>query len=86
MVISIEISKETKEELLTIKKQLELQTGQKCTLEEVISWLLAKGRQKNLEKKRAAEELFGIASSSDLSLANLRTLRQTTDSRFAKSQ
>ena len=81
MVSSIQISEETKEELFLIKARLELATGQKCTLEDAIKWLLKKERKKSFEeRKRMSEKLFGIAP--NISIADVSELRRQRSSRF----
>ncbi len=77
MVTTIQISVKTKEELFFIKNRLELTTGRKVTLEDVIKWLIAKEGQKDAEERRKAiNELFGIAKSIGITLSDVSKLRQ----------
>lgn len=83
MATTIQVSEKTKQELFLIKTQLELIIGQKCTLEDAINWLIAKGKQKSgEERKKASDELFGIAKSLGISLTDVTALRKQRDSRF----
>jgi hypothetical protein len=84
MVTTIQVDEKTKEELFAIKSRLELATGRKCTLEDAIKWLMARGRKKGFEeRKNACEGLFGIAKSIGLTLSDVSELRKERDSRFA---
>jgi hypothetical protein len=79
MVTTIQISDKTKEELFLIKSRLEQTMGRKFTLEDAIKWLIAKEGQKDAEERRKAiDELFGIAKSLGITLSDVSKLRQST--------
>ena len=79
MVTTIQISDKTKEELFLIKSRLEQTMGRKFTLEDAIKWLIAKEGQKDAEERRKAiDELFGIAKSLGITLSDVSRLRQST--------
>ncbi|HUY00536.1 MAG TPA: hypothetical protein VMV49_13330 [Candidatus Deferrimicrobium sp.] len=81
MVSTIQISEKTKEKLFLIKSQLELATGQKCTLEDAIKWLIARGRRNTIEeRKKLSDELFGIAKL--ITLEDVSEIRKQKGSRF----
>jgi len=83
MVTTIQISEKTKEELFLIKSRLELATGRKFTLEEAIKWLIAKEGQKDTqERRKAIDELFGIAKQLGITISDVSELRRQRDSRF----
>jgi hypothetical protein len=83
MVTTIQISEKTKEELFLIKSRLELATGRKFTLEEAIKWLIAKeGQKDNKERRKAIDELFGIAKQFGITILDVSELRRQRDSRF----
>jgi len=83
MVTTIQISEKTKEELFLIKSRLELATGRKLTLEEAIKWLIAKEGQKDTqERRKAIDELFGIAKQLGITISDVSELRRQRDSRF----
>jgi hypothetical protein len=83
MVTTIQVSEKTKEELFSIKCQLELSTGQKYTLEDAVKWLIAKGRKKSYEeRKNVCDELFGIAKMLGLTLSDVSEIRKQRGSRF----
>ena len=79
MVTTIQISDKIKEELFLIKSRLEQTMGRKFTLEDAIKWLIAKEGQKDAEERRKAiDELFGIAKSLGITLSDVSRLRQST--------
>lgn len=81
MGTSIKISEKIKEELFLIKKHLELKTGQEYSLEEIIKWLINRGRDNNIDvRKKLSEELFGIAES--VSINDVSELRMQKGLRF----
>ncbi len=81
MVTTIQVSEKVKKELFYIKSRLELATGHKCTLEDAIKWLIAKGRKTTIEeRKKTSEELFGIAKA--ITLKDVSILRKEKVSRF----
>ena len=83
MVSTIQINEKTKEELFLIKSRLELETGNKYTLEDAIKWLIAKGRKKTAEeRKKVSKELFGITKSLKITMDDLSELRRERFSRF----
>ena len=84
MATTIQVSDESREDLLIIKARLEQQTGKKHTLDDAIKWLIAKSRSKNLEtRKKAGKKLLQLSASLNVSLEDMTKLRQTRSSRFA---
>ena len=60
MATTIQLTEQTKEDLLNIKTRLEQQTGEKYTLEDAIRWLIARSKRNSFEeRKNIAKKLFG---------------------------
>lgn len=84
MVTTVQVTNSTKRELLLIKAQLELHSGQKHTLDDAIQWLVERSKNSStkdgLEKKKSC---LGAIRDLPITLTNLTKLRQERNSRVA---
>ena len=72
MAIPLHLTEQTKEELLSIKAKLEQQTGEKCILEDVIRWSIARFKENSFEnRKNRAKTLFGSLKGLNISEEDL---------------
>ena len=83
MATTIQLTEQTKEDLLNIKTRLEQQTGEKYTLEDAIRWLIARFKRKSFEdRKNIAKKLFRSIKDLNISEEDLQNLRREQNSRY----
>ena len=77
MATTLQLTEQTKEELLMIKAKLEQQTGEKHTLEDTIHWLIARPKGNSFEdRKNIAKKLFGLLKDLNIIELDLQNLRK----------
>ena len=85
MATTVQLNNATKEDLLIIKAQLELQTGKKHTLDDAIRWLIEKAKSQPLEDRiKAAEACFGSIKDLEIDSEDLKRFRRQVISRVAQ--
>ncbi len=83
MATTLQVSKQSKEELLIIKAKLEQQTGEKNTLDDALKWLIAYSKSNSIQERiKASRKIFGCLSDLQISQEDLKGLRQERNSRF----
>ncbi len=84
MATTVQLNESTKEELLVIKAQLEMLTGKKQSLDDVVQWLIKKAKNPPVEDRvKYSHQYFGSIKDLQINLKELTKLRQQKSSRVA---
>ncbi len=85
MVTTVQVQPSTRDKLLLVRAQLELQTGRRHTLDDAIRWLIEKVNAPPKEDRiRMAESTFGSIKDLGITTEDLKELRKQAISRVAQ--